>query len=363
MRIVEIIPSFIPLGGAENFVFNLSSMLKNKENEVFVVSLFNKKNDFIENKLAEKNIPILYLEKKKGIDFKSMRLLKKVLNKLKPDIVHLHLNSILCSLPTILSKKYKFVFTFHTFIDKKTYGHKTSFKNLLMKLLFKRKLIYPVTISDTVDCSFKEFFGNIETKIIYNGVNIKKFTYTKRIKKEYDFISVGSFNDIKNNLFMLECFKKVRDSGHNINYLLIGNGKNYETCYNFCLKNNLLNYVTFAGVVNNVEEYLTKSKCLLLASHWEGNPLVINESIASGVWVIANSVGGIVDLLDETCGYLTIPESMDDFISKMIFYLKTKSKIESELIPNNIDKNRDRVDIEKTAIFYQEFMKNIMERH
>ena len=37
-----------------------------------------------------------------------------------------------------------------------------------------------------------------------------------------------------------------------------------------------------------------------------------------------NSVGGIVDLLDETCGYLTIPESMNDFISKMILYLKKK---------------------------------------
>ena len=363
MRIVEIIPSFIPLGGAENFVFNLSSTLKNNENEVLIVSLFKKKNDFIESKLAKENIPIFYLEKKKGIDFKSMRVLKKVLNELKPDIVHLHLNSIICSLPSILSKKYKFIFTFHTFIDKKTYGRKTSFKNLLMKSLFKKKLIYPVTISDTVDNSFKEFFGNIETKIIYNGVDIKKFKYFKGIKKEYDFISIGSFNDIKNNLFMLECFKKVRDSGHNANYLLIGNGKNYESCYNFCLKNNLLNHVTFAGVVNNVEDYLAKSKCLLLASHWEGNPLVVNEALASGVWVIANSVGGIVDLLDETCGYLTIPESMDDFTSKMILFLKLKNKIESELIPDNIDKNRDRVDIAKTAIFYQEFMKNIMEKY
>ena len=62
MRVLEVIPSFEPLGGAENFVFNLSLALKTCV-EVYVVSLYDDENIYISNCLRQNGIEIIYLNK------------------------------------------------------------------------------------------------------------------------------------------------------------------------------------------------------------------------------------------------------------------------------------------------------------
>lgn len=114
--------------------------------------------------------------------------------------------------------------------------------------------------------------------------------------------------------------------------------------------------------MNNVEDYLAESSCLLLASHWEGNPLVINEAIASGVWVVANSVGGVKDLIDNTNGYLVVPESEEDFIGKMKLFLENENEIQSSIVPNNIESNRNKVDLNHTCFEYMTLMDYLIER-
>lgn len=358
MRIMEVIPSFVPLGGAENFVFNLSLYLK-RDAEVFVVSLYNRENTYIVENLKKNGIEIIYLDKKEGIDIKCSRQFNKLFNTIKPDIVHLHINTYLISLPAMITRKSKFIYTFHTMISSSTYGQKNNLRNSLLRFLIKHRLMFPVTISDIVDDSFKTFFGDYDTKIIYNGINISKYAYNKQIIKKYTFISVGSFNDIKNNLFMIKCVERLINEGADINYIILGNGKNFELCKKYCLKHKLTNKIKLMGAVNNVEDYLSEASCLLLASHWEGNPLVINEAIASGVWVVANSVGGVEDLIDETNGYLVLPENENDFVDKMKAFLENQEKIVDFIIPNNIERNRSKVDLRETCSGYLDLMKKI----
>ena len=114
--------------------------------------------------------------------------------------------------------------------------------------------------------------------------------------------------------------------------------------------------------MNNVEEYLSESSCLLLASHWEGNPLVINEAISSGVWVVANGVGGVKDLIDDTNGYLVTPENEDDFVDKMKSFLTNEKTIKYSIIPENIEKNRRKVDLNKTCFEYLDLMRKVSKR-
>ena len=142
----------------------------------------------------------------------------------------------------------------------------------------------------------------------------------------------------------------------------MGNGKNYELCKEYCLNHNLTDKIKLLGAVNNVEEYLSESSCLLLASHWEGNPLVINEAIASGVWVVANCVGGVKDLINDTNGYLVIPENEDDFVDKMQSYIDNEKTIKDLIIPANIEKNRRKVDLNKTCSEYLDLMRKLSKR-
>lgn len=357
MKVIEIIPAFEPLGGAENFVYHLSNSLSKKGIKVKVISLYDKKNDFIDKELKKNNIEIVYFKKRKGIDFKLIKSLYFFLKKERPDVVHLHLNTVISSLCAILFTKIKFIYTFHTHISKKTYGHKLKPINLMLKLLIKFKFVFPITISNEVDNSFVKFFGNYNRKMIANGIDISKFTYEPTFEKKYDFISIGSFNDIKNNLFMIKSVEKLINEGWDVNYVVLGNGKNFDICKEYCVSKKIDNKILLCGAVNNVEDYLKESSCLLMASLWEGNPLSANEAIASGVWVIAYSVGGLIDIINPTNGYLAEALNEDDFIKKMKKYLLNRRQITDSIIPNNIILNRDAVNLENTTYKYIEVIK------
>ena len=361
MRIVEVIPSFEPLGGAENFVFNLSLSFTH-EVEIYVISLYHRENDFIAKQLYSHGVELIYLNKKKGIDFHTSSAFGKIIKRIQPDIVHIHLNSYLTCLPSMLFRKSIFIYTFHTLITEDTYGKRCRPSNYLMRYLIKHGFMFPVTISNVVDDSFKLFFGDYKRKIVYNGINTTKYAYSPQKPKKFTFISIGSFNVIKNNLFMIKCVERLITEGANINYVVLGEGENFQICKDYCLEHNLLPYISFPGRVNNVEAYLEMSSCLLLASHWEGNPLVINEAISSGVWVIANSVGGVKDLIDNTNGYLVIPENENDFVDKMRLFLINQNDIAKNIIPENIERNRDRVDIKNACSKYMALMRDLIER-
>lgn len=361
MIIMEVIPSFDPLGGAENFVFNLSIDLQ-KAAKVYVVSLYHRENAYVADELEKRGIEIIYLNKCEGLDIGCTRRFNRVLKSIKPDIVHLHLISYLVCLPAMLSKTSRFIYTFHTMISNETYGGTNNPRNILIKFLMKCGFMFPVTISNIVDESFENFFGVCDRKIIYNGINISKYVYNKQNKKKYTFITVGSFNDIKNNLFMIKCVERLIKEGRNINYIVLGTGKNFELCKRYCIQNSLDDRIQLIGAVNNVEDYLAASSCLLLASHWEGNPLVINEAIAAGVWVVANSVGGVVDLIDDTNGYLAIPENEENFVDNMNKFLDSQGTIIEHIIPENIERNRRKVDLANTSSEYLELMQKLMKR-
>jgi glycosyltransferase involved in cell wall biosynthesis len=57
--------------------------------------------------------------------------------------------------------------------------------------------------------------------------------------------------------------------------------------------------VHFLGVVDDIPELLASSDIFALASDWEGNPMSVMEAMAAGLPVVATSVGGVPELIDD----------------------------------------------------------------
>ena len=361
MKILEVIPSFEPLGGAENFVFNLALRMKTKGHDVTVVSLYATENPYVESILRQNNIELIHLDKKKGIDLKVGKAFEQVAKALKSDIIHLHLNTYLACLKTILKHGERCIYTIHSVVTENSFGNPNSPRNRLIKRLMKRHYMHPVTISNVVDDTFKAFFGRIESSVIYNGIDISRYVYRPGKQKKYDFISVGRYDDVKNNLFMIRCVERLIREGFDVQYIVLGNGKNYDVCKRYCVEHGLSDRIHLPGAVNNVEEYLSESDCLLLGSHYEGNPLVVNEAIASGVWVVANRVGGVPDIVNERNGYLAEAENEEDFVVKMKLFLENRADIVERVIPLNIERNRQSVDLNNACDQYLELMEKMTE--
>lgn len=359
MLIFEIIPSLSPIGGAESFVLSLSEYLSKSKNKVIIISLYNLKDSFIDEHLLNKGIQIIYLNKRKGIDLKCSRDLRRIINKYKPDICHLHLHSYLTFYLSGCAKKTTAYYTFHTLVSKSVFGSKIKPKNLLLKHLLNKEFLRPIGISKVISKSITDYFSLNSVPTIYNGVDLTRFTYDSQHQKKYTFISIGRLVDLKNNLLMIKSFERISKRYENLSYLVVGSGKKYNECVNYC-KNNKIEGVFFAGTVHNVHEYLAQSKCLLLASKYEGNPMVLNEAIASGVWAICSNVGGIPDVITPSCGSLVTPNSIESLVEQMNVFLDNENDITLSIIPSHILENRIRVSIDKTAEeYYRLFKKGI----
>jgi glycosyltransferase involved in cell wall biosynthesis len=68
------------------------------------------------------------------------------------------------------------------------------------------------------------------------------------------------------------------------------------------------NQLNFTGDTDNVLPYYHSADIFVLTSLWEGMPNVIMEAMACGLPIVATSVGGIIDLIDDgITGYLVKP--------------------------------------------------------
>ena len=107
-------------GGAEKFTVDLSNELS-KSNEVYVCVIIkeDKESSLYKDQLSDR-LHYINLGCSKGVNFKTFISIFKILNKIKPDVVHAHLNTKLyLYLPSLIFKdRIKFVHTIHNLADK-----------------------------------------------------------------------------------------------------------------------------------------------------------------------------------------------------------------------------------------------------
>jgi glycosyltransferase involved in cell wall biosynthesis len=102
----------------------------------------------------------------------------------------------------------------------------------------------------------------------------------------------------------------------------------------------------YAGLVDEVDEYLALYDVLVLPSRIDGRPLVVMEALACGVPVIASNVGALSDLIEDGVnGYLLSPAAPLEF-ANCIRHLVTNAQMLNQLKMNarasaerNLDSN------------------------
>ena len=359
MRIVEIIPSLIPVNGAERLVYNLSKAFAMLGHEVIIISLYSNKDEIITAELETvSNINLYFLSKKPGVDIGCAKRLKKLIDEINPDVIHCHLDSLITIWISRVFKKYSTYYTFHTLISEDVLGSKNKPKNMVYKHILKKGMVYPISISRVIKESVCNYFLLDEKSVrtVYNGVPIIQFknsnTYANR---EYDFIFIGRFIKIKNPLLIVRAFLNVKKTYPNSKMVMIGEGPLLEKC-----KEEANGQICFTGFINDVSKYLSNSKCLVLLSDYEGNPMVINEAIASKCYVISTSVGGVPDVVNQSNGSLIDAESNfeKELENKMKEFI-INSEMAETIINKNYEQNKQLVSIDRTASDYLKIFERI----
>ena len=187
--------------------------------------------------------------------------------------------------------------------------------NLIAQMERPRKMILKaarqasaiVAVSDALAREM-ERIGVSSTKIhvVRNGVNLKRFNPGDRQLARnatgidgLTFLSVGELKEAKGHHLAIESLLYNKHA----KLVVVGQGGYERHLRSIVEQYRLQNRVTFAGRLGEAElcTYYQAADALILASRREGMPNVILESLACGTPVIAADVGGIREIISDSC--------------------------------------------------------------
>lgn len=179
-----------------------------------------------------------------------------------------------------------------------------------------------------------------EGKILYNGIDAKRYAYNAMVRDEYRRIygvqeksvvlHVGAFNSAKNQRFLIEILGHLRDTSKDVVFVLIGNGPNKdEICY-LADQLDVTERIIFVPETSHVENYMQMADLFVLPSIFEGLGIVNIEAQASGLKCL---VSDVVPRMIDVTGLVTFkslsdgPEEWAQVMSEMLNPYERKNTV------------------------------------
>lgn len=347
MKIIQLTYS-LSSGGAEHFVVDLCNQLsKDKDNEIYLLTLCNdkiQKNRHYYNELSN-DIHYINVGAKSGFTWKSFIMIYKIIRRINPDIVHAHFSIILLYFVSFFLRKPVY---FHTQHNLPSACLRFKVQKYINLFFFKRKYIYPITISRECHKEFFQIYNHNYDVQIDNGrspvMPTKDFDSVKKevnafksSKDDTIFVHVARYAPQKNQQMLFDVFTKLIDDGFNIQLIVIGAGYNNET---FSIQIKESSRIHILGEKNNVGDYLMNADYFVLTSLYEGLPLTLLEAMSVGCIPICTPVGGIVDVIENfRSGYLSKSIEANDFYYLVKEILNQKNTINKKYIITKYNEN------------------------
>lgn len=172
-----------------------------------------------------------------------------------------------------------------------------------------------VTVSSEMSDWLQERFPKIQNKIrvIENGVDESLLRIViPRVREDglVRLVTIGSLIPRKGVDVILRALLLCADRAH-LQLEVVGEGIEENSLKVLAGEIGVLGNVAFLGKVNSNEigALLARSDILILASHSEGRPNVVLESMAAGVAVIASNIGGTRELISHDDNGLLFPDN------------------------------------------------------
>ena len=329
----------------KKIIFPINSKIYSGLESVAITIIENLKDkfDFI---YVTQDGPIVDILKEKKINYyiikkMSIKEIRKCVKELNPDIVHAHdyTASCICSLAKInlpiishLHNNSPWIKTLHPYSFLYLYSSKRFNKILTVSDSIEKEYIFSNFIKDKIE----NIFNPVSRDDILNKVD-------KNDTKKYDVCFVGRLTKQKNPVKFINIINDVKEIIPNIKVVMIGDGELKASCKKLIEDLELTNNIELLGFKKNPYQYMNQSNIFCLTSEWEGYGLVAFEAMTLGIPCVVSPVGGLVNIVDEECGYLVSTE--DEFknaiialiTNKQIYYYKSKNAIQKSIKLENIE--------------------------
>ena len=296
---------------------------KNYENILIVSQDYDEQLDRFKPYVSNIYIVPMVRELEAKNDVKSIFRVRKLLKKMKPDIVYLH------SSKAGAIGRIALAFNFRTKVLYNAHGwyFNAQISNKKKKVFAIIEKILAIKTDKIINISKSEYESALKYKIapekklcvIENGIDFTKFKdndkYREETRKKYNITDneivigvVGRLTEQKDPMTMIKAFELVHKENNNTRLMYVGSGKLEEEVKQYAKEKNILDKVIITGWVNNVEQYIPAFDIAVLPSKWEGFGLVLIEYMACDKPIVASNVGGIKNIIKNKVNGILIPK-------------------------------------------------------
>ena len=355
----------LSIGGAQNALTRLLSGLDRASYEPYVACLYNGDGVAAES-IRQLGIPVTDLgmkfKRNLGAFFRIYRLLRKV----KPDILHtlmFHANipgriiGRLTGVPIIISSE-------------RTMEMESRFRLWLNQLT--------AHLADRITCVSQKVadFAIREIKIpqekiiiIPNGISMDQYSHIRSLSEERISLglpeglligTVSRAHPIKGLAILLDAFAMLLIDRPQVHLVLVGSGPQLHELQQQANKLGLEGHVIFLGERRDIPSILAAIDIFVLPSLFEGMPNAVLEAMASGLPVVATSVGGTPEvIMDGVTGLLVPPGNPTALTNAMVRLLEDpglRSEMGQAAYMRVKQYYTQEQMVQKTELLYQDLM-------
>lgn len=328
------------IGGTERLSVAIASEFLRRKNKcaIFVIRSRN-----IESlAFLNKNVKVFLGKRKHKLDFVYLIELKKLIRKLKPDVILCETNFSYFSvkLASLFVSKFPIFLVLH-------YTHHYSLKSDIFSRFF---FFILKKSSDNIIATYRlqiELFArrhNIQKRkfnLIHNGIdtsyyNKNNFTINKNSlndiykKAKFHIIHIANYRTEKDQWTLLKALVLFNLKYKNWKLTFRGNiPENIKKSFDRYIKEHKLsNKITFVNFLKDIRTLLRHADVFVLTSISEALPMSALEAMAMNVPCILTNVGGCSDIVDnEVNGFLIPPKNPKALTDKLLFLVENSTKL------------------------------------
>lgn len=345
MKILQVVQS-LGKGGAERLVLEVAQALRKYYPDVHnkIVAL-ERKNEYEE---LSQGLDIVYCESKVRLSITGHSNIDvgefdNIVKEYCPDVIHSHTyKSELVSREHLFPNVTYFTHTHNNMPEFRNFSVGTIFyKDKLTKFWEKCRIVAKykkcnnkfIAISGDTERFYKSALPKTLIKNIYtlpNAIDYHKF-YCKRnfeFSGSLNLIMVAHMSDNKNQIFLIDVLKKLRDQGVDTILTLVGDWRNNgEKIRRKSEQLGLLPFVKMPGLIEDVENIYPQNHIYVHSSLSEALGLTIIEAMAAGLPVVTLDGRGNRDLIVQgKNGYMVYEQDTEQFADRILEIWNDKLK-------------------------------------
>ncbi|RLG21215.1 hypothetical protein DRN74_03025 [Candidatus Micrarchaeota archaeon] len=335
------------MGGIEKYLYELSRRLARKHDVHIIASKWNEDDPLEEeiegihihrlNSFLIRKLPY-FLPPPYNIPFGFQRRLRKILKSERPDFIHLH-NRFFLSYDSVIFWKriYKIplFLTLHNArpvgIDFITDTLGQLFDESIGKIVMKSADMIIGNSEYTLQITVPEGFPESRTRVLYNGIDTKKYRKVRnKVKEELGcenlMLTVARFQPQKGIKYVIDSLPQIRKEEPDFKALIIGRGPEEHMLKRRVKELNMEDKVIFITHFISEKEliaYYSAADVFVLPSLYEPFGLVFTEAMSCETVPIGTFVGGIPEVIGEV-GSLIPPKNEKAVAKEVIKYFSDK---------------------------------------